>query len=118
MAKSGGRTVKFETGQGRDVLMSLVDQLGTHIEAIHEIGSQLLSAADGATTRSLEVTVRVELGDLSGPAESRPEVATFGAGPASECYTARYICGKGPNGYIWCERDVCIEVEPVQVLPG
>jgi hypothetical protein len=98
--------------------MSLIDQLDSHVEAIHKVGRKLLSAADGLPARSVEVTIRAELGDLTGRGGERHRMAADSPGPGSECYTERYICGKGPNGYIWCTRDVCIEVEPARTLPG
>jgi hypothetical protein len=111
-----GVEVRFSGEPSEDVQRSLMDlakSLDEHISALHAAGRELLMrrAKAGAPVPSgirFSITVGQEAG----------RVAADSPGPGSECYTARYICGKGPSGYIYCEREVCIEVEPVTVLPG
>lgn len=110
-----GVEVGFSGEPSEDVQRSLMDlakSLDEHISALHAAGCELLTRRAKAVPRPSGIRFSITVGQKAG------RVAADSPGPGSECYTARYICGKGPSGYIYCEREVCIEVEPVTVLPG
>ena len=93
-------------------LIDAVTSVQEHISALHVAGRQLLRrrAEDGDPLREIRFDVRVNAEGTDSAADA--------PGPGSECYTASYICGKGPTGYLRCTVEVCIEVEPATVLPG
>jgi hypothetical protein len=99
-------------GENRRFLMEAMGTVDQQISALHAAGRELLARRGDTDSPMGEIRfdIRVRPEQMQTLADS--------PGPASECYTESYICGKGPTGYIRCTVEVCIEVEPVTVTPG
>lgn len=91
------------------------DLVSEHVEALRKTAEAYLSTNQKAgdnVPRELRVQISVGLNNPDGDA---PAPA---ANAGRDCWDATYICGKGPTGYMYCTRKVCIEIGPVEVLPA
>jgi hypothetical protein len=94
-----------------------IDQMDPHVDALHAALEEALTAEAAADSGLRGLNVRLRVGYGPDPEPHRTEEPAADGSHGVECWTARYICGKGRFGYIWCTVEVCDEVEVV-VVPG
>ena len=111
MAKTSGTESGAATSARRRELLDFLDKNEGLVTALQDAAKERLTAgtqAGEAAPRSVRFEIKV--GTRGEPEEGHLEADQ---GPGSYCWDAEYICGKGPNGYIYCHVTVCDEVGPV-----
>ena len=103
----------FNQEQRRNLPL-IVEKMNDYIASIQSLALELLeeNAAKGsAAPSSMEIVIKVA------PEKPPQGEVVMESSPPEECWTAHYIFGKGPSGYIICSTQVCIGTGPVTMSP-